>query len=292
MSYNKSVHACNAVYSILRYSPRDLEPTIQLLECGESLENINWFLKALPGLAPLYQGNRMFFGDVLRYHCGMGNLGFSDGFNYCASRGEPADAYIMLNEDMFFGPHCVEELILGLRDNIGLACCNLTNGGLFDRRNPKLTDVEDFASANRAHYPHTEVKGANPPWIVTRKLWETLSQHDVWEDCCLPLNRYPGAMDAAIDPYRVGWYADWDFFNRVRSLGLNTVVVESAHCYHYSNSSGSEKDERYPGWRQIPIINYGVKYGVFILVENMGLKELPVIKKPQYPWWPLRELPR
>lgn len=279
VSYNKSGHAINAVQSVLNQKLGYGRYEILLLECGSDLANIRKFWEYFNSLRPIDSLS-------IRYFCGLGNLGLSAGLNFLGHVSHTDTTYIVqLNEDMFFAPNAVENLIAALQSNpsLGLACSNMINGGLYDRSEPKVEDVEDFARRYTDSEPmKLGMDASNLPWAISINFYRALSTFDVWTTPHR-FNKYPGIWDESIDPFGMGWSADWDIHNRVIGIGRHPAIVENAHVYHYDHTSGSFLDQNIPDWTWSATTNYKTKYGSFE-------KGLPIVRRERPDTYPIGTL--
>lgn len=257
ISYNHPEHAANAVYSCF-LNEHDFDFEILILENGNKSNNkeILFSLLKQKGLAN---------DPRIRYFEGYSNLGFADGFNFLSQQAR-YDYFVQLNEDMYFSTYALELLLKALQSDprIGIACCSLTNGGMYDKLNPKLEDVENFSSRHSGALEENMSLAcfSNPPWIVHKDLWWKLASFDVFEEG-LTDNLYKGALDAGLDRL-CGWTVDWSYFRRIEALGYLTIGVSNSYAYHYDHLSGSELDVSTKGtWTQLPVIRYVMKFDTF-----------------------------
>ena len=272
VAYKKPQHLINCVASILQ-TVKQHSFEILVLECGNDPAGQEVFREWLPAQ------------PVIRYITDQGNLGLAAGLNYLSTVQHPSTRYIVeLNDDMFFGPQALDTLVQALQTDpqLGVACCQLVNGELYDRLTPRVEDVQDFAKRYPgAAEPGIAYGGSNMPWLMSRTFYEQLRQVDVWVPA-LPGNRFPGIWDEGIDPMLTGWCADWDIHNRITACGRSVAVVDGIAAYHYDHCSCSELDAAQPGWQQVAVENYIAKYGPLadMRVYGMSSKGLPVVKRP------------
>ena len=275
VGYNNPAHTANAILSVLLYAPIPFE--ILILENGAddaAFAKLFQFIPSFQEVAAARNLDLSTISRLLRPQDASGkvqNLGFARGLNFLAGFASlEAKFFVQMNNDMFLTPEALPLLQTTLERNpsIGIACCKLTNGGLYSRTAPERKDVENFTELVKSE-PGPEVSeaivpGSNHPLMISRELWDTLRAVDVWSDRKpLFLNLYGGAYDESIDPSPVnGWYSDWDFYNRILSLKLATVIVSRARAYHYDHVSCEPLDASNPEWTQASRINYSMKYGV------------------------------
>lgn len=285
VSYNKPRFAINTVQSILNQKLGFGKYEIFVLECGDWVTHAPVINEYLDKLLLNESDSIFWFGNV-------GNLGLAGGLNYLhLQQTRSVDYIVEMNEDMLFAPFAIENMVAALESDpkIGLACANLVNGGLgYDRHNPKPEDVDDFAKRYTDKEPSKlNYNGSNLPYAIRESFYQELASFDVWNDAALPFNTYDGIWDESIDPYKVGWYADWDIYQRVIGLGKEKVIVENAHCYHYDHCSGADLDAALPTWTVIPKQNFILKYGS----EEKVTEWVRRAKPPQYPLKAVGALP-
>lgn len=280
VSYNKTKHLINAVESIRNQENLDYE--ILILECGDDQDNIKAFLRYRDGLED--EDKILYFPN--------GNLGLAGGLNWLHTIQNSATRYIVeMNEDMFFDLDCIHKMVERLNDSsIGLVCANLVEGGLFDKLNPRTVDLHKFYQT-----PLHETSYIEPhlPYVLTEWFYEKLSHFDVWSNQMpLPFNKYGGIWDESIDPFNIGWHADWDIYQRVVGLGKKIVIQEDAWAYHYGSCSGGPLNAANPLAVKVSQCNYQLKYG------TISREPVPIIKHsiescyPRYPISTIQEMPK
>jgi len=251
-SYNKSKYLMNAVESILCYCPFPYE--ILISEGHGDPINQKEFTSHLS-----FIGNPR---QVQYYPTGWG-LGFARTYNWLSETKMSPEATIIiqLSEDMFFAPTTIRDLIeVALKPEIGIATCN-AQSGMFDRLNPKSSDVDNFAKAySQSPQPATYGEAGSFPFCMRRDVWELLKVTDVWDDRTLPKNKFKGAFDEGIDPSPYGWHQDWDIIARLGGLSLKRACLEHAFIYHYDHVSCENADKAHPGWTEWARRNYFTKY--------------------------------
>ncbi len=273
VGYNNPKVTANAVLSTLLYAPKPFE--VLVLENGSG-EAVHGLLEILNPICPKIFDERGLGPETVKFvHSGV-NHGYSGGHNFLGTLMDPNTKFIFtLNNDMFFTPGSFEVLLATMSNpEIGLACCTLINGTHFNKDAPTVEDIYAFAHFAEPLKPSGKLAtDSNQPYVIRAETWAKLCGVDVWEDKVLSFNQHCGPYDESIDPHLGGWYADWDFYNRLQSLGLKTVVVQDALGYHYDHTTLRIFDSNIPGWVDKAAKNYKAKYGQLE-------KNLPVVKKP------------